>query len=437
MLSSLLNLVVKELRELLRDPKILIGVVVMPLILFPLLGSGMRVSQESVRESLQTASIGLLDYDSKNESHRLRTFITENSNITVVEIKAENIDEALNTIEDTNISSILVIPKGFSDNLTSGKNSELYTYSIIKGISLVETQKSGVVDYIINVFEYQAIIQSIQSAYPNRDPKEVLNPIKVSQLSVIKGVPLNVSPESLIGPIISQSTMLPLVIMMMLIFSMQIAATSMAIEKEEKTLETLFSLPVKRLSILAGKLIGSITVAIASAVSYTIGFGYYMSSVFADMPLGDLPLDLQSIGLTPSLLGYVLLLIVIFVTIVSALALAISLAVFTDSVRSSQSLLGFLMIPIIIPSIILMFADIDILPMILQVLMYLIPYTHTILAIKEVFMGNCLIVIRSIAYIAVFTAFILYVAARIFSTERVLTARMSLESLRLRRKKIK
>ncbi len=435
MLRSLMNLVVKELRELLRDPKILVGVVIMPLILFPILGSGMRVSQESVRESLQTASIGLLDYDNKNESRRLRTFISENSNITVVEIKAEKIDEALNTIKDTNVSSILVIPNGFSENLTSGRRGELYTYSIIKGISFSETQKSSMVDYIINVFEYQTIIQSIQSTYPNRDPKEVLNPIQVSQLSVIKGIPLNVSPDSLIGPIISQSTMLPLIIMMMLIFSMQIAATSMAIEKEEKTLETLFSLPVKRLSILAGKLIGSITVAIASAVSYIVGFGYYMRSVFADIPVGGLPLDLQSIGLTPSLLGYVLLLIVIFFTIVSALALAISLAVFTDSVRSSQSLLGFLMIPIIIPSIILMFADIDLLPMVLQGILYLIPYTHTILAIKEVYMGDYIIVIRSIAYIAVFTASVLYVAARIFSTERVLTARMSLESLRLRRKK--
>lgn len=435
MLSSLMNLVVKELRELLRDPKILIGVVLMPLILFPLLGSGMRVSQESIRESLQTASIGLLDYDNEPESIRLRTFITESSNITIIQINAGNIDEALNTIKDTDISSILVIPKGFSENLTSGKRSELHTYSIIKGISLVETQKSGMVDVIINMFEYQAILQSIKSAYPNRDPKEVLNPIEISQLTVIKDVTLNVSPDSLIGLIVSQSTMLPLVIMMMLIFSMQIAATSVAIEKEEKTLETLFSLPVKRLSILAGKLIGSIMVAISSALSYTIGFGYYMSSVFADMPIGDFPLDLQSVGLTPSLLGYALLLIVIFVTIVSALALAVSLAVFTDSVRSAQSLLGFLMIPIMIPSIILMFADIEILPAVLQVLLYLIPYTHTILAIKEVFMGNYLIVIGSIAYISVFTVLILYVAAKIFSTERVLTARMSLDSLRLRRKK--
>ncbi len=433
--NSLMNLVVKELRELLRDPKILLGVVIMPLILFPLLGSGMRVSQESVRESLQSASIGLLDYDNKNESLRLRALLTDNSNITIVEIKAGNINEALNTIEDTNISSILIIPKGFSENLTSGKRSELYTYSIIKGISLLETQKSGMVDFIINQFEYQTIIQSIQSAYPNRDPKEILNPIEVSQLTVIKGVPINISPDSLIGPIVSQSTMLPLVIMTMLIFSMQIAATSVAIEKEEKTLETLFSLPVKRISILTGKLIGSITVAIASSVSYTVGFGYYMSSVFADVSAGNLPIDLQSIGLTPSPLGYLLLLIVIFVTIISALALAISSAVFTDSVRSSQSLLGFLIIPIIMPSIILMVADIDILPLFLQVILYLIPYTHTILAIKEVFMGEYLIVIRSIAYISVFTAFILYIAARIFSTERVLTARMSLDRLRLRRKK--
>ena len=43
--------------------------------------------------------------------------------------------------------------------------------------------------------------------------------------------------------------------MIMLTYSMQIAATSVAMEKEEKTLETLLTVPVDRFAILMGKLV--------------------------------------------------------------------------------------------------------------------------------------------------------------------------------------
>jgi len=433
--GSLWNLVTKEVKELLRDPKILIGVVLMPLVMFPLLGSGMRISQESVKESTRNVSIGLLDYDGGVESQRLRAILALNPNVTVTELEAPTVEEAIALVEDTNTSSILVIPQGFSENITSGRRGELQTYSIIRGMSLADIGKTQMADVAARLYEQTTVLQTIQGAFPSRDPQEVLDPVKLSQLTVIRGAAVDISPDAFGGLILSQSMMLPMVTMVMLIFSMQIAATSIAIEKEEKTLETLLTLPVGRLSILAGKLTGSIVVAMASAASYTLGFGYYMDSIFAGIPAESLQLGLQAAGLTPSPMGYALLGVTVFVTIVSALALAVSLAAFTDSVRSAQSLVGFLVIPIVVPSIVLMFADLDILPMAFRGLLYLIPYTHSIIAIKEVFMGDYLTVLRSIAYISAFTVGVLYLAARIFSTERVITARISLESLRLRRRR--
>jgi hypothetical protein len=46
-LGSLKSLVVKEIKELIRDPKILIGVILMPIIMFPLMGSAINVSTSS------------------------------------------------------------------------------------------------------------------------------------------------------------------------------------------------------------------------------------------------------------------------------------------------------------------------------------------------------------------------------------------------------
>jgi ABC-2 type transport system permease protein len=130
-----------------------------------------------------------------------------------------------------------------------------------------------------------------------------------------------------------------------------------------------------------------------------------------------------AIGIQP--LGTLLLGVNIFVTLVSGLALAISLATFTDNVRSAQSLTGFLTIPVILPAIILMFSDISMLPRSIQTILLIIPYTHSIIASKAAFLGNYSLVLRSIGYIAVFTIVVLFIAARIFSTERIITARFT------------
>jgi ABC-2 type transport system permease protein len=121
--------------------------------------------------------------------------------------------------------------------------------------------------------------------------------------------------------------------------------------------------------------------------------------------------------------------VVIFVTLVSALAMALSIAVFADNVRSAQSFTGVLITPIMIPAIILMFSDIDMLPQAVQWVLLVIPYTHSIIATKAAFLGDYLVVIRSIVFISFWTVAVLYVTAKIFSTERIITARFSLGDL--------
>jgi ABC-2 type transport system permease protein len=245
----------------------------------------------------------------------------------------------------------------------------------------------------------------------------------VNNLAVFKGKVIDVPPEVLRSLFMSQSLGFPMVIMLLLISAMQVAATTISIEKEEKTLETLLTMPISRLGILTGKLVGSVVVAAAGAVASMIGVNYYTISIYSMIPTETV--NLENLGLTMSPLGYGLLGIVMFVTIVSALALAIVVAVFSENVRSAQSLVGFMNIIFIIPSLVLMFADIEILPYPFQMVLYAIPYTHAILASKAAFMGDYFIMVRSIAYISVFTVAVLYIAAKIFTTEKIVTARIS------------
>jgi ABC-2 type transport system permease protein len=422
LVSGLNNLIKKEVKELLRDPKILLGMVLMPLLIFPLMGSAMSISTTAIKESVRQVSVSLMDMDRGLMAQSL-SLTFRSMNIAIIETQASTIDAALEELQQTNMTTLIVIPSGFSQNLTLGLKGDLKVYSVYKSLSIAEGARSSVVDVPINVFEGALIRQAIIQAFPGRDPSTVLDPVSVSSFAVFKGNVIDVPPEVLSSLFMSQSLGFPMVIMMLLISAMQVAATTISIEKEEKTLETLLTMPISRLGILTGKLVGSVVVAAAGAVASMVGVNYYTSSIFSLMPTETV--NLEALGLSMSPLGYALLGIVMFVTIVSALALAIVVAAFSENVRSAQSIVGFLNIIFIIPSLVLMFADIEILPYPFQMVLYAIPYTHAILASKAAFMGDYFIMVRSIAYISVFTVVVLYVAAKIFTTEKIVTARIS------------
>ncbi|MCW3980631.1 MAG: hypothetical protein NWF11_04065, partial [Candidatus Bathyarchaeota archaeon] len=63
MLKGLGNVIVKELKELLRDPKILIGMIVVPLVMFPILGFVIRGAMESTEQRIQNLQVGFADFD--------------------------------------------------------------------------------------------------------------------------------------------------------------------------------------------------------------------------------------------------------------------------------------------------------------------------------------------------------------------------------------
>ncbi len=62
----------------------------------------------------------------------------------------------------------------------------------------------------------------------------------------------------------------------------------------------------------------------------------------------------------------------------------------------------------------------------LQAVFYAIPYSHPIIASKAVVTGDYLTVVFGIVYVAVFTVAIMYVASRLFATEKILTAKLKL-----------
>jgi len=195
-------------------------------------------------------------------------------------------------------------------------------------------------------------------------------------------------------------------------------------EKEEKTLETLLTSPVDRFAILMGKVSSTVIVAGVASITVLVGYYYMIGSITFGITSSVGQVDLVSLGLVPSAFGYVLLGISLFVTLLSALALAVIMSAFSENVRGAQALVGYIYPLIFIPAMALMYVDVNSMPLAIRMIFYAIPFSHPIIASQAVVMGDYTIVAFGIAYVAIFTVIIMYIASRLFATEKILTAKL-------------
>jgi ABC-2 type transport system permease protein len=419
LVNKLRNLIIKEIKELARDPKILLGMILVPLIMFPLMGWIIRFSFTTAQESLKTINVVIMDLD-QNEIAKNLTEYLQNAGVKVFVTKNTSFDETVGDMQQMNASDLVVIPENFTARVKAGEKPILKTYTIFTGKGIVEGVSSSVIAVLLENFK--------KTLSPD--------PFVIQQGSIVNGNPVPYNPQALSSFLMSQYIMLPVTIMVLLIFAMQLAATSVAMEKEEKTLETLLSLPIDRLSILAGKLTGSVIVAAIGAVAYLIGFNYYMNAFTFTASEGATIPDLAVLGLMPSTLAYVLMGISLFVTLISALALAVIFSAFAEDVRSAQAIVGYVYPLLFVPMFLLMFADFNSLPLVVKIALWLIPYSHPVLAARAALTGDYVMIIGGIVYVLCFTLAILYIAAKLFATEKIFTVRIKMGRFRFRKAKV-
>jgi ABC-2 type transport system permease protein len=417
------NFLIKELKELVRDPKILLGMIVVPLVLFPVLGGIINFSIQSAQEQAQKATLLVVNNDGGDWSEDIIAYWNFSIKVSVITNINITDETAAQMLSNYNTTRFIEIPKGFNESMNAyiqnkTPKATLNFYGVFAGGGIFENIGSSLIDDLVYGFNRLVAPDAVNA----------------TKSAIVKGeIKKGVDPAALANLMASQAIALPITVMILLTYSMQIAATSVAMEKEEKTLETLLTLPMDRLAILMGKLSSSIIVAAVGALAYMIGYNYMLGSFTASIPVGT-GLDLASLGLTPSLFGYLLLGISLFVALLSALALAVIMSAFSEDVRSAQSLVGYIYPFIFIPALALMYIDLNTLPFAVRMVLFAIPYTHPIIASKSVVMGDYLTPILGIAYVSAFTIIVLYAASRLFATEKILTAKLKFRGLGRRRK---
>ncbi len=192
----------------------------------------------------------------------------------------------------------------------------------------------------------------------------------------------------------------------------------MGLEKENKTLETLLTMPVKRSHIVLGKLGGAAAIGLLMAFIYMLGMGSYMNSL-----QGSTSLDLSTFGISMNTFDLVLVGLSLFLAVVAGLALCLVIGVFARDYKSAQSLTMPITFLAMIPMFVLMMKDFNTLPGAVQAGLFAIPFTHPMMAMNNLMFDDYTLVVAGIVYEAVFASAMMALAVVLFKKDILVTGR--------------
>jgi ABC-2 type transport system permease protein len=267
----------------------------------------------------------------------------------------------------------------------------------------------------------------IKAGAPGLDPATVRHAISAQSFVTVGTTSAEANPQEIVSVVMQQTMVIPIVLTLVIILASQMIAASIAGEKENKTLETLLSTPVARGALVTAKMMASGIVALVSAAAYMVGMKSYMGSLIGGTGGTSAAVGqaIQKLGLVLDLRGYVLLGLSVFMGIMVALSIAVILGAFAEDLKSVQFAIMPLIMIVLLPYLITMFIDINTASPVLKWLIYAIPFSHPFLAAQFIFAHNFTMVVAGIIYQFALFLVLATVAARIFSTDRILTMKLN------------
>ncbi|MGC8563855.1 MAG: ABC transporter permease [Fervidicoccaceae archaeon] len=412
----------KETREMLRDPRIFLLMIVAPIIIFVLLGTVMGYATEkTVQATTFGLKIAIINNDEGEFSRYFIQFLRSFSNGTVNIYPVGTDPGAL--FQSKIYDAVLVIPSNFTESLAHGKTAVVNTFYFVKDLSISSTVKFSSLNSAVNAFQQQLLAGLLSSAYPNLNVTSLFHIISLNESAILGGREVSFSS---INSLLSGAMALIVAPLMIFSIASSLAASSMGIEKEEKTLEILLTLPIKRSYIMFSKVFGAFILSLAGMIGMGIGFYYYISSVLSGVG-GRVELVKTLSILSPSALAEAaigLLLSLLFI-----LGASILISSLASNVREAQAMTSYTWLPILIPYILLMYIDLSQLNSASVLAISLIPASTPLIALKSYFQGWVAPVIVSFAANILYFAVVLYLGAKWFEGERILSTRVSRKNL--------
>jgi len=417
-MNKFTNLLVKEIRELLT--KQLLVSLLMFFVLFYFIG---QLAKTEARRAAAAQKIVVLDLDKSDVS---RNLVQSLRPLYQVEAAKETSQEAaVEAVKRSATNFLLVIPAGFGESVERLEAKPVQTFTFMRNFSLSASRNSALFRAVVNALNNYMSDEYIKQKLAGISPQNLKNPIKSRDFVVIKDRMAEGSAADIAGFVFSQSVFIPVILMMILIYSSQMVISAIAMEKQNKTLETLLTVPIRRTSIVTAKMLAAGLVGLLSAAIYMLGFRFYFSGFTGDMRAGaDVSQIINKLGLALDAKAILILGVSLFFAILCALAMATILGVMAEDFRSAQNLIMPMVFLVMIPYFISFFADFRTLSLPLKIFILAIPFSHPFLATQNIMMENYQPVIFGILYMLALFVVLVVVAARIFSTDKVLTMKL-------------
>ena len=441
MSSHLWNLVKKELRELL-TPSALISVIVVA-VLFVAMGSFLG---GETKEATSAKPIGYIDLTENTDPNDYSNIGLEGLrayyrgmelnpaeyviplNGVTAEYGTDEFDSQLySAMEKEDIDTTLVIMEDFDDNLRSTpmKNGGVAVYWDQKGLGIFSsiglvTSETAV--SVMNRYISDKILDERSTLTPE-DRAVALQPVPSVVVSphatFLKGtIHKDVTPDQIYAALNQQTMFVPIIIMLIIVMIGSIVISSMGNEKENKTLETLLTLPVNRTTIVAGKLIGSTIAGLVMGALYMVGMYFYISGMSVT---GSEGVSIQDLGLSLSVVDWLVVALFMFLSITCALGLCMILGAMAKNYKAAQMYIMPISILAVIPMFVTMFSSIDALPGFAQGFLFAIPFTHPMTIMQNLMFGNTAWILGGAIYLVAFAAVTFYVTVRIYNSDILIT----------------
>jgi ABC-2 type transport system permease protein len=442
-MNHLTNIVKKEVRELL-TPGSVASVIIM-VILFASLGG---LIGGEVEKASGLPVLGIAGYEDNTvvleDGTEWNAYIELRDAYINAGVPASDVGQYLRTVvigdrdlydvmKEYEISSLIVLDQDFAKNIEHNmqpdttaldlRKAVIYEYYLYEPTGMFGSVSSTTVNSLVDALNNNLSSLLIKKSIDNPSIYSFLaNPITHgghNMKTIVNGVPHDgVTPQAIASEVSTSTMMVPIIIMIIIMMVGSIVISSMGSEKENKTLETLLTLPIKRTSIVTGKIVAAAIVGLIYGLAYMFGMRFYMGSMTKSMSSG---VDLEELGLSLGYGDYAILSLSMFLAIVCALGICMILGAFAKNYKSAQTMTMPLSILAMIPMFVIMFSGWYGSASIIQGLVFAIPFSHPMMAVQALMYDDLTLVLSGMVYMVVFAVITILITVRLYGSDILIT----------------
>ncbi|MEB3779658.1 MAG: ABC transporter permease subunit [Desulfurococcales archaeon] len=410
------TIAVKEFRELIKERTVLLGMIVGPIMIFAILSTVSLGAVKQVQEQIAAPPrIAIVITSPNPDNTDVASFIASRLNADLY-MGAVDEDELIRKYD-----SIVYITSDAIENMTMGLKAHIRVLAKVKTLSFLTISTVQNVIAVLENAVHEYIAENVRQVYPQASASFLSNPLAVETMLYYKGRVM--SEAEAMSTVLGTGFAVTIATLILVMASMQIAATSMGIEREAKTLEILLTLPIEGRDLVLGKVLGVSAITLLGILSYVAGMSVYLYSIsrLASAPTGEEVSVGFTGGITITPQSVVYIAVSTVLALIVALAIGFLAGILSQDVRGAQLASSYIGLAMMLPLFGVFFGlDLTGVTGPIRALLYLSPMTFLYYTVWGSIIGEPSIITLGLLGLVVHLAIWVTVSSRLMRSEEVI-----------------